>query len=142
MIRFFRWRDVFKDDDAGLPWQVTKKNLKVSFAVLLFATLCLCAGFALWDRVVVHVREPAVTHGMAASAPAGAASILSIPPKRSGLTRPARMSTVSSRRLSTLLSRSAVNCSVLIAVSGVESWFSVTLAVRCIQYYRVMCMAS
>jgi len=63
-----------------------KKNLmKVSFTVLLFAAFCFCAGFALWDRIVVHVRGPAVTHGIAASAPAGAASILDYPAETIGL---------------------------------------------------------
>jgi len=63
-----------------------KKNLmKVSFTVLLFAAFCFCAGFALWDRVVVHVRGPAVTHGIAASAPAGATSILDCPAETIGL---------------------------------------------------------
>lgn len=61
------------------------KKLIVPIVVLLFATLCLCMVFVVWDRVVVQARGPVVAHAAAASTPAGVEAAQSYPAETVGV---------------------------------------------------------
>lgn len=53
------------------------KKLIVPAVMLLFAAFCLCMGFVVRDRVVVHVQGPVIAHAVVASAPVGVESVRS-----------------------------------------------------------------
>lgn len=61
------------------------RKLVVPVVALLFAMLCLCAGFVVRDRVVVQVRGPVLAHAMTTSSPTGIEAARSYPAETVGV---------------------------------------------------------